>query len=32
MRVALCVIATGKYTQFLCELLATAHEFFLSGA
>ena len=28
MKVALCVIATGKYKQFLSDLLATADEFF----
>ena len=31
MRVALCVIATGKYTRFLCGLLGTAYEFFCPG-
>ena len=31
MRVALSVIATGKYTRFLCGLLGTAHEFFCPG-
>ena len=28
MKIALCVIATGKYTQFLCELIATAGKHF----
>jgi histo-blood group ABO system transferase len=31
MKVALCVIATGKYTRFLCELLGSAREFFCPG-
>jgi histo-blood group ABO system transferase len=31
MKVALCVIATGKYTRFLNELLATAEKFFCPG-
>jgi len=31
MKIALCVIATGKYTRFLCELLTTAKEFFCAG-
>jgi histo-blood group ABO system transferase len=31
MKVALCVVATGKYTRFLCELLGTAREFFCAG-
>ncbi len=31
MRVALSVIATGKYTRFLCGLLGTAYEFFCPG-
>ncbi len=31
MKVALCVIATGKYTRFLCELLGTARKFFCPG-
>ena len=31
MKVALCVIATGKYTRFLCELLTSAREFFCPG-
>ena len=31
MKIALCVIATGKYTRFLCELLSTAQKFFCSG-
>ena len=28
MKVALCIIATGKYTRFLCELLGTVRRFF----
>ena len=31
MKVALCVIATGKYAQFLYELLGTAHTLFCPG-
>ncbi len=31
MKVALSVIATGKYTRFLCGLLGTAYEFFCPG-
>lgn len=31
MKIALCVIATGKYTRFLADLLLSAEEFFCAG-
>ena len=31
MKVALCIIVTGKYKRFLCELLATAERYFCAG-